>query len=58
MKAVVFGSGTLSSMQIAFGVLFKLLNLPGADELLMIGLTLLGLVFFPCLAFFLYKRTN
>jgi len=58
MKLLVFISGTLASMQITFGILFKLLHLPGANELLLIGMTLFGFVFIPSFAVYLYRRTS
>ena len=58
MKILVFVSGALAAMQITFGILFKLLHLSGANELLMIGMTLWGWVFIPSFAIYLYRRLS
>jgi hypothetical protein len=56
MKAVTFVSGAMSGSLTTLGVLFKIMHWPGAGAMVVLGLTLLSLVFIPTLARYLYSK--
>jgi hypothetical protein len=49
--------GTLSALLIAAAMLFKIMHLPGADELFFAGAVLLAFGFLPFLFFTMYKKS-
>ncbi len=56
MKKLTFISGALFSSLTVLAVLFKLLHLQGAPELLTIGLAGFALIFIPALAKYSYDK--
>ena len=56
MKTLAYISGGLSCMIIIFGSLFRILHLPGANELLMLGMIALSLVYVPSYALYRYRK--
>jgi hypothetical protein len=56
VKIITYVSGVLSCILIIFGSLIKILHLPGANELLMLGMTLLAVIYVPSLAIYWYRR--
>jgi hypothetical protein len=57
MKKIMYSVGLISSIAISVGFLMKLLQLPGADELITYGLLSFGLLFIPLLAINYFKTT-
>jgi len=55
MKKLMFLIGFLGSVIFTSGVMFKLLHLPGANKLYIVGFLVLLLVFIPLFAFDKYK---
>lgn len=56
MKLLTYLSGALSCIMIIFGSLFKILHLAGANELLMLGMTLLAIVYVPSVSIYWYRK--
>lgn len=56
MKLLTYISGAVSCIMIIFGSLFKILHLEGANALLMLGMTLLAVVYVPCVAIYWYRK--
>lgn len=56
MKAAVFVLGTFSFSTIGLGSLFKILHWPGANILLVLGLSVFSVLFVPSLAKYLYDK--
>jgi hypothetical protein len=56
MKKIMFSIGLLSSISMTMGVTFKILHMPGADELFNIGFFPFLLIFLPMIAIDRYKR--
>ena len=55
MKKLTFSMGIIGSIALTGGATFKLLHLPGANQLFMIGYLVFLLVFIPLLAFDRFK---
>jgi hypothetical protein len=55
MKKLIYSTGFIGALTLTAGVTFKLLWWPMANNLFLIGFTLLLLVFFPLLGFDRYK---
>jgi len=55
MKKFMYVTGLLSSITVALGFTLNLLRLPGAQEILTIGLLVFGLIFIPLFAFDQFK---
>jgi hypothetical protein len=58
MKFLVPAAGVLGVLSVFFGILFKVLHLAGADELLMIGPLWLILIFIPLVLVQRYRRKS
>lgn len=56
MKKILYVIGLASSMSVSLGFLFRIMHLPGADELTNYGLFVFALVFIPLLAITQYKN--
>jgi hypothetical protein len=56
VKMITYVSGVISCILIIFGSLFKILHLSGANELLMLGMTLLAVIYVPGLAIYWYRK--
>ncbi len=56
MKKIMFAVGLLSSISMTMGVTFKILHMPGAEELFNIGFFPFLLIFLPMIAIDRYKR--
>lgn len=56
MKIITNVSGTIACSLIIFGSLFKILHLRGANELLVVGITLLAGIYIPSLAIYWYRK--
>ena len=56
MKKVVYISGAIFSSITVLSVLFKLLHLQGAPELLIFGLAGFALIFIPAFAKYTYDK--
>ena len=56
MRKLVFITGALSGSLIVLGDLFKIEHYAGASELLILGHSLCSIIFFPCLAKYLYDQ--
>ena len=52
MKKLLYLIGFIGSVTLTGGITFKLLQLPGANQLFMVGFLLLLLVFIPFVAYF------
>jgi len=55
MKQIMYTIGLLSSISLATGILFKLMQWPGANVLLLVGIVLLFMVFIPYSAYRTFK---
>jgi len=55
MKKLMYSIGFIGALALTAGVLFKLLRLPGADQLFMVGYLTLFLIFIPLSAIDRYK---
>jgi hypothetical protein len=56
MKEVTFVSGAMSGSLTILGILFKIMHWPGANIMVVLGMGILGLVFIPSLARYLYAK--
>jgi len=56
MRIIVYILGTLTLMIFLIGILFKLLNFSGANELIMLGMTPFIFLFIPVAAIYLYRK--
>lgn len=57
MKKALYFIGLGSAMSMSLGFLFRILHMPGADQLTYYGLFVFALLFLPMLAIFQYKNT-
>ncbi len=56
MCIALYISGTLASVAIIFGSLFKILHYPGGNELYTVAGTILGFIYVPLFAIQQYRR--
>jgi hypothetical protein len=56
MKALIYISGILGFLLIMVGAFFRILHLPGANELLLFGIVLDVLVFAPLLIVYSIRK--
>jgi len=56
MKKLAFITGALSFSLTPLGILFKLMQWPGAGVLLVVGIGLFAIVFVPSIAKYLYDK--
>jgi hypothetical protein len=56
MKQLAFISGALSISLTGLGILFKIMHLPGASILLVLGLGLFAILFVPSITKYLYDK--
>lgn len=58
MKKLVYSSGALFSSMTVLAILFKLMHLKGANELLIFGLAGIAIIFIPFYAKYKYDKTK
>ncbi|WP_299821472.1 hypothetical protein [uncultured Pontibacter sp.] len=56
MRLGVYVSGAFAAMALVLGYLFRVMHLPDAHELLIVGLGVAAVVFIPLFAAYNYKR--
>ena len=56
MRLSVYVSGALAAMALVLGYLFRIMHLPGAHELFIVGLSVAAVVFIPLFAAYNYKK--
>jgi hypothetical protein len=56
MKSIGFVSGVLSCTLIALGIVFKIQHWPGANVLLVLGISIGSILFVYSIARYLYNR--
>jgi len=56
MRLIVYILGTITVMIFMLGVLFKLLHFPGANELIMLGMTPFIFFVIPLAAIYQYRK--
>jgi hypothetical protein len=57
LKTLLFYSGSMSYVFLILALMFKMLNLPGAELFYMAGMLVLSLVTIPLAGFWLYKHS-
>jgi len=58
MKKLTFISGGLSGSLTVLGILFKIMHWSGAGLLLLIGLSILSILFIPSLTKYLFDKSK
>ncbi len=56
MRLTVYILGTITLMMLSLGLLFKLLHLNGANELILLGMTPFIFLFIPFAAIYQYRK--
>jgi len=56
MKKLAFVTGALSLSLTCIGVMFKIMHWPGANILIVVGITLMSLIFIPSMFKYLYDK--
>jgi len=58
MKLTIYILGTITLMVISLGIMFKLLNFDGANELIMLGMTPFTFLLIPLVAIYQYRKSK